>query len=279
MYIALIICIGLPFFILWLTYKSLILRKIGSIILAYILACLLSITGIVGDDAESHRVQMAVAQATVPLAIPLLLFSSDIKSWAKLAPSFIKSTICGFLACALSITVAFLILGKHNNQTFSAVGGMLTGLYTGGNANLASLKIALGVDDSTYLLVSAYSTVSSAIYLFFILTIGKNIARLTMPKFDTTQIINNNDIVLEKHDNELFMGLFKRDNLPDFLRGLILSILVIAIGAAIAYLAPKNMFQTIFILAITMISIAASFNKRVRKIKRTFELEIGRAHV
>lgn len=272
MYIALIICIGLPFFILWLTYKSLILRKIGSIILAYILACLLSITGIIGDDAESHRVQMAVAQATVPLAIPLLLFSSDIKSWAKLAPSFIKSTICGFLACALSITVAFLILDKHNNQTFSAVGGMLTGLYTGGNANLASLKIALGVDDSTYLLVSAYSTVSSAIYLFFILTVGKNIARLTMPKFDTTQIINNNDIVLEKHDNELFMGLFKRDNLPDFLRGLILSILVIAIGAAIAYLAPKNMFQTIFILAITMISIAASFNKRVRKIKRTFEL-------
>ena len=162
--IVILICLLTPLGILWLTYKSAVLRKVGSIIIAYVIGCTLGLTGLIPDTEEMHGVQTAVASASIPFAIPLLLFSADLKAWARLAPSFIKSTIFGLLGCALAIVVGFWLYGQSDPTLFAHIGGMLTGLYTGGNANLASLKIALGVDDATYILTSAYSTVMSAVF-------------------------------------------------------------------------------------------------------------------
>lgn len=266
-------CILLPFLVLWLTYKIPALNKIGGIIVAYIFGCALGLTGIIPDDEATHNLQTAVASAAIPFAIPLLLFSADVKSWTRLAPPFIKSTVAGLLGCALAVFIGFLIYGRGDNaQTYSSVGGMLTGLYTGGNANLASLKIALDVDNATYILVSAYSTVASAIYLFFVIIVGKKTLLKILPDFKDDREKTEMDINIENHDNELFYGLFRRDNLKDLFRSLLLTAIIIAIGAGIAALCPKDAFQSVFILSISLLSIIASTNKKVRAIKRTFEL-------
>ena len=220
-----------------------------TIIIAYVIGCGLGLTGLIPDDDATHALQTSVASAAIPFAIPLLLLSSDLKSWARLAPSFIKSTIFGILGCALSISIGFLLYGKENPETFANIGGMLTGLYTGGNANLASLKIALGVDDTTYILVSAYSTVMSAVYLFFVIKTVK----------------------LENHERELFLGLFRKDNLKDLGMAMLVATVIIALGAGIAFLFPKEAFQSIFILSISLLSVLASLHPRIRGIKRTFE--------
>ncbi|MCR5455364.1 MAG: DUF819 family protein [Bacteroidales bacterium] len=267
------ICILLPFLILWLTYKYPALNKIGCIIVAYIFGCALGLTGIIPDDEATHSMQTAVASAAIPFAIPLLLFSADIKSWTRLAPPFIKSTIAGLLGCALAVLIGFLIYGRGDNAaTYSSVGGMLTGLYTGGNANLASLKIALDVDNATYILVSAYSTVASAIYLFFVVIAGKKTLLTILPDFKDDRDKENMDLKIENHDNELFYGIFRRDNLKDLFRALLLTVIIIALGAGIAALFPKGAFQSVFILSISLLSILASTHKKVRAIKRTFEL-------
>jgi len=202
-----------------------------------------------------------------------LLFSADIKSWTRLAKPFIISTLAALLACALSVAIGFKIYGNGDNaETYSSVGGMLTGLYTGGNANLASLKIALGVDDATYILVSAYSTVASAIYLFFVIILGKKVFRLILPDFKDDREKVDLEINIENHDSELFYGLFRRDNLKDLGKALLLTVIIILLGAGIAFVFPKEAFQSVFILSISLLAIIASTNKRVRAIKRTFEL-------
>lgn len=268
---VILICLFAPLGILWLTYKSSALRKVGSIIIAYIVGCTLGLTGLIPDTEEMHSLQTAIASAAIPFAIPLLLFSADLKAWARLAPAFIKSTIFGLLGCAIAITIGFFIYGKSDPTLFAHVGGMLTGLYTGGNANLASLKIALGVDDATYILTSAYSTVLSAIYLFFVIIFGKRILRLFMPDFKEDKTIEDKTIKIENHEAELFMGLFLKDNLKHLGKGLLLAIVIIALGAGIAILFPKEAFQSVFILSISLLSILASLNQRVRGLKRTFE--------
>jgi uncharacterized membrane protein len=265
------LCIFSPLLILWLTYKSAWLNKVGSIIIAYILGCALGLTGIIPDTEEMHALQTNIASAAIPFAIPLLLFSADLRSWARLAPSFIKSTLFGLLGCAIAIIIGFLLYGQGNPTLFAHVGGMLTGLYTGGNANLASLKIALGVDDATYILVSAYSTVMSALYLFFVIIFGKRLLRLFMPDFKEDKSVEDTSIQIENHERELFLGLFRRDNLKHLGQGLVLTIGIIALGAGIASLFPKDAFQSIFILSISLLAILTSLNKRVRRIKRTFE--------
>ena len=267
-------CVLSPLFILWLTYKSSLLNKVGSIIVAYIIACTLGLLGIFPDTDEVHGVQTTIASATVPFAIPLMLFSADIKSWAKLAPAFIKSLVFGILGCAIAIAVGFVLYGQSDRVMFANIGGMLTGLYTGGNANLASLQVALGVDESVFVLVSAYSMVLSAVYLFFVIIFGKKVLGLFMPDFKDDKDAEDAELgklSVENHENELFFGLFRRDNLRDLGLSLLLSVGIIAVGAGVAMLFPKDMFQSVFILGISLLSVLASMNKKIRSLKRTFE--------
>ena len=265
------LCVFAPLGILWLTYKSSLLNKIGSIIIAYIIGCALGLIGLIPDTEETHSLQTSIASVAIPFAIPLLLFSADIHSWTRLAPNFIKSTILGILGCVAAITMGFLICKQDSVTALANIGGMLTGLYTGGNANLASLKMALGVDDATYILVSAYSTVMSAIYLFLVIIVGKKALLLFMPDFKEDKNMEKTPLQIENHEHELFLGLFRKDNLKHLGIGLLLTIAIIFIGAGIASLCPKGMFQSIFILCISTLSILASLNKQVRRLKRTFE--------
>ena len=269
--LVILICVFSPLLILWFTYKSAMLRKVGSIIIAYIIGCTLGLTGLIPDTEEMHDMQTTIASAAIPFAIPLLLLSADLKAWARLAPAFIKSTIFGLLGCAIAITIGFLLYGQSAPTLFANIGGMLTGLYTGGNANLASLKIALGVDETTYILVSAYSTVMSAIYLFFVIIVGKKLLRLFMPDFKDDKTIEDTTIQIENHDTELFLGLFRKDNLKHLGLSLLLTIAIIALGAGVASLVPKEAFQSVFILSISLFSILASLHPKVRSLKRTFE--------
>ena len=269
--IVILICVFAPLGILWLTYKSAWLRKLGSIIIAYIIGCTLGLTGLIPYTEDMHAVQTTVASVAIPIAIPLLLFSADLKSWARLAPAFIKSTIFGLLGCAIAIIIGFHLYGKSNHELFAHVGGMLTGLYTGGNANLASLKMALGVDDTTYILTSAYSTIMSAVYLFFVIIFGKRLLSLFMPDFKDDKTVEDDIVKVENHEEELFLGLFRKDNLKDLGTSLLLTVCIIALGAGVAGLFPKDAFQSVFILGISLLSIFASLNKRVRRLKRTFE--------
>lgn len=270
-FIIIAICLFTPLLILWLTWRFPLLNKVGTIIIAYIIGCLLGITGLIPDTPEVHKVQTDIATYTIPFAIPLLLFSTDLKSWIKLAPAFIKSTLLAILGCCMAITIGFLICAGDDKETFASIGGMLTGLYTGGNANLASIKVALGVDDTTYIITSAYSTLLSAVYLFFVIIFGKRVLRLVLLDFPKDKMNTTRSIDIKNHDNELFYGLFRRDNLRNLAQALVLTILIIAIGAGIALLCPKRMFQTIFILGISTLSIIASSFKRVRTMERTFE--------
>lgn len=269
---VIVLCITLPLLILWLTYRFPLLNKVGSIIVAYIFGCALGLTGLIPDNEPTHALQTTVASAAIPLAIPLLLLSSDIRSWTRLAPSFIKSTLCGMAGCVIAIIVGFMVCGRNDGTLFANVGGMLTGLYTGGNANLASLKMALGVDDTIYILVSAYSTMMSAVYLLFVILVGKRVLLFLLPDFKDDKTQDNADVTLEDHSEEPFLGIFRRDNLPHLLKGLLVTVIIIVVGAAVALCFPKSAFQPVFILSISLLSILASLHPRIRAIRRTFEL-------
>lgn len=265
------VCLFTPLLILWLTWRFPVLNKVGTIIIAYVIGCLLGLTGLIPDTPEVHKVQTDIATYTIPFAIPLLLFSSDIKSWTRLAPSFIKSTLFGILGCCIAIVIGFLICAGDDREAFASIGGMLTGLYTGGNANLASIKMALGVDDTTYIITSAYSTLLSAVYLFFVIIFGKRVLRLLLPDFPKDKVAPSGGVEMKNHDHELFYGLFRRSNLRTLAQALLLTVIIIALGAGIALLCPKRMFQTVFILAISTLAIIASTFKRVRTMEHTFE--------
>ena len=165
-------CLLTPLLVMWLTWRSRLLRKVGEIILAYVVGCIVGLSGILPE--ESQFVLTVVASASIPLAIPLMLLSSDIRAWAHLAPQFAKSTVSGIVGCIAAVTIGFFLFG-HGDPDNAKVGGMLTGLYTGGTANQASLKVALDIPDKTYLLSHTYSILVSAVYLIIVIVFGKRL--------------------------------------------------------------------------------------------------------
>jgi hypothetical protein len=89
--------------------------------------------------------------------------------------------------------------------------------------------MALGVDDATYILVSAYSTVMSAIYLFLVIIVGKKALLHFMPDFKEDKNMEKTPLQIENHEHELFLGLFRKDNLKHLGIGLLLTIAIIFI--------------------------------------------------
>jgi uncharacterized membrane protein len=116
--------------------------------------------------------------------------------------------------------------------------------------------------------------VLSAVYLFFVIIFGKKVLGLFMPDFKDDKDAEDAELgklSVENHENELFLGLFRRDNLRDLGLSLLLSAGIIIVGAGVAFLFPKDMFQSVFILGISLLSVLASMNKKIRSLKRTFE--------
>ena len=241
-------------------------------VVAYTIGCLLGLLGIVPATEEVHEAQNLVATLTIPLAIPLMLFSSDVRSWTRLAPAFIKSLLMGIVACACAAFVAYAFCSGEHNVLYARICGMLTGLYTGGTANLASLKVALDVSDEVYLLVNTYDMVASAIYIIFVIFFGQKVLQHILPPFlGNKKQTNTLSASAEQHDDELFMGLFRADNFKHLLGALLMALLVDAIGAGVAMFCPSDMFQAVFILVISAVAILASLSHRVKSVKRTFE--------
>lgn len=272
-------CVLSPLVIMWLTYRFKILRQIGNIILAYAVGCLLGLFGLIPNTPEVHELQSSIAAYAVPFAIPLMLYSSNVKAWAHLAPNFAKSLVAGLVACVAAVVIGFFIFKGNDADRFAKIGGMLTGLYTGGTTNIASIKVALGVDNATYLMVHTYSIVVSALYLLLIVVFGKRIFGLILRSFnaiDAEEVAKNEDADqdVSTHDDELFNGIFRRDILPGVGRAMLLTIGIIAVGFATKFLpfVSDDAFQAVFILTISLLAIVASFMRRVRRIKRTFEV-------
>ncbi len=276
--LIILFCLLTPLLVMWLTWRYPFLRKVGEIILAYVVGCCVGLSGVLPE--ESQGLLTMVASASIPFAIPLMLLSSDIRAWAHLAPQFAKSMVSGIAGCIAAVAIGFFLFG-HGDPDNAKVGGMLTGLYTGGTANQASLKVALDIPDHTYLLSHTYSIIVSAIYLIIVIVFGQRLLSYVLPSFRNTQSESAGcEMTVEDHSRELFFGLFSRSNLPHLLRALAITIGIVVLGAAVAFGVAKvvdligvkaDVFMAVFILTISLIAIVAALNHNVRKIKRTYE--------
>ncbi len=156
-----------PLLILYSCQKLSILRRLGAIMIAYGIGLIAGVSGLLPEN--SAEVQDIIVTITIPLSLPLMLFSSDIKAWSKLAGSTIVSMIIALVAVVTSVIVGFLIFYTDDIADLWKVGGLLIGVYTGGTPNLAALKIMLNVDNDTYIITHAYDMIIGAGYFFFLI--------------------------------------------------------------------------------------------------------------
>jgi len=255
-----------PVVILWLCQKYTLVNKIGSVILAYLIGILLGNSGLLNEGAA--RVQEDLSGVMVAIALPLLLFSLDVRSWLHSAGKAILSMLG---ATVLVVFVAgvgsWIVQGKIDNAW--QFGGMAIGLYTGGTPNLAAIKTALNVDSTQYIMMHTYDAVNGIIYLIFVMSIGQRVFNKFLPKFKS---LHTNLLELESDDNiHSYEGIFKPKIVKGLLGGFGISILILAVSVGLSELIPAEYSTAAIMLFITTLGIASSFIESIRKIPKTFQ--------
>lgn len=260
----------IPAGVLWLCRRFSLLGKIGPVLILYFIGIIIGNIGLM--PGQLPAVQELMSNAMVPLAIPLMLFSSTFKLSG--ARSQLLALITGMISVATAVVIGFLIFGD-NIPEGNKVGGMLVGVYTGGTINLAALKTMLGVSDETYIMINSYDILISFLYLTFLLTLGIKLFRKFLPNERKSYSEEDEAAIraeIGKENQNPYKGLFTRPGMAQAGKLLGLTALIVGVSAGIALLLPSGMFMTVFILLLTTLGIACSFIKPVREMKYSYDM-------
>lgn len=232
---------------------------------------LLAAGQISGNDVlafKIYKLRDLLMSITILLAIPLVLFSANVKQWSRLAGKTLVSLVTGFVAVIVVIVAGYFIFEGKGMKDLWKVAGMLVGVYTGGTPNLASLKMMLDVDADIYILTHTYDLIIGVFYLAFLMTIGQKMFHRFLPKYP----VPLEDVKVRDLDGkDPFWGIFQAHIFVPLLKAYGLAIVIFAIGGALSMLVPASMVMVVVILTITTLGIFASTIPSINRIDKTFE--------
>lgn len=259
-----------PAVIIFLEGKFSILKKIGAVLICYGIGLVVGNMDVLPEGADKY--QNLITEITIPLSLPLILFSMDVKKWFKSAGSAIGSLLIGIFSVLVMIFIGYWIF-KGSIDEIWKVSGMLVGIYTGGTPNMAAIKTALGVSQELYILTHTYELSLGAIYLVFVLSIGQRVFLWILPAYKSP---NSGTIEVDQlnfeDEFESYDGILKKGTLLPLLAALGLSVGILGVSYAISFLFPEDFKTAAIILFITSFGIAGSFIPKIKKIKKTFQL-------
>ncbi len=253
------IIVFIPYLWMRLTKRWGVEQWLSPVVLAYATGIILANVPIL---PLSKAVSEGFVSGTVLLAIPLLLFATDLKGWVRYA----RSSVLSFVLCVISgMLVSALVGWWFRDQLTDAwrLSGMLVGIYTGGTANVNAIGLAVGADSELLVLISAADIFCGGIYLVFLTSVAKRLFSRFLPPFQADTYSSVEQTQVEK---EAFRWSF-------ILKPVGLTILIIAASLGLCQLLTGELKALgLIILALTTLSIVASLYKSVRDLPYTFEM-------
>jgi uncharacterized membrane protein len=258
----------MPMLILHLCHRYRYVNKLGAIMIAYLLGLILGNVGILPERAG--EVQDLLTTLTIPLALPLLLFSMDIKKWLSMAGKTMLSMLFALVGVLSTVVIGYLLFSGHGVEDLWKVSGMLIGVYTGGTPNLASIKLALNVDETIYVVTHTYDLLIGVFYLLFMLSFGQRFFLRFLPAYRhaNPQTAAQGDF----DGKDPYWGIFQKRIYLPLLKAFGLSVLIFGIAGGVSLLLPESSQMAVVILLITTLGIIASMIPAVNRIEKSFEL-------
>jgi uncharacterized membrane protein len=251
--------------VLHLCRKFRFVNKLGSVFIAYLIGLLLGNTGLLPEGSE--KIQEILTTITIPLAIPMLLFSANIRQLIKLARVAIVSLMIGLLSVVIVVVIGFFIFNGKGVPEIWKVSGLLVGVYTGGTPNLAALKLMLNVDANTYILIHTYDMGVSIVYLAFLMTIGQRFFHLFLKRFPGGKQTDSNEF----EGANPYQGILRKEQFFPILKAFGLAVVIFGVGGGLSMLFDKSYQMVVVILTITSLGIVASLIPSVNRIEKSFD--------
>lgn len=256
-----IVC--LPALMKLLAKTNKICCTLGAVFLSYASGLLLSfVFKWLGADMSMAE---TISSVLVLIAMPLILFSSDLKSVRLLAKPMLGSFVMDITAVIIAAAAGFLLFkGLFPDSAQAAkISAMLIGTYTGGTPNMISIGKALNAGDDI-LLTQTADMMAGGIYFFLLLSFLPRLLGRILPAY--------------KPVGTLYDGSAKdfenRGRIRDYAVLVGLAIVCVLIAVAISLVLPSKQgksgldkmgeYTAVIMLVVTTLGIALSFVKRVR---------------
>jgi uncharacterized membrane protein len=299
-----------PILIIYLTHINKTINKIGAIALAYAIGLLVGNSGILPKGSEAYRallpdpngnlfltsesmdklvqagtlaqndllvnqiasLQNMIYSILILVAIPLLLFSMDIKKWLKLAPEALKSLILGVVSLIIVIFAGYFLFVRHEPEGYK-VAGMLVGVYTGGTPNLVAIATALKVSPNVFILTNTYDMVLGAFCLLFLMTIAQRTFNLVLPHFrDVKKHKAICKVIKETEGVDNYLGMLNWTSVKKLFVAFLISIGIVGISYGLGSVVSKNAQMAVIILTLTTLGLIGSSVKKISSIEHSFQL-------
>ena len=239
-------------------------QKIGVILLCYLSGLLVGNAGLI--PPQMVEVQSLVSELAVALALPMLLFTLDIRQWSKTAGKAMLSMLFAIVSVVTLATTLFYLLRSEGAESSSQLAAMSVGMYTGGTPNIAAIKTALDIPHASYIVFQTLDALSGGIYILLMLTVGIPLFRRLLGKSAslTEQAGSGNEIL-----GEDYLPLTQAQNFPQLASIVLLALFILGVSVGLAELV-KAVFAVetaaaFVIIFLTTFGMALSLIERVRQ--------------
>lgn len=259
-----------PALILRLCAKHSFLDSIGGIVICYVVGLIVGNAGVFPDNIAD--VQDTMNMLVIPLALPLIFFSMDLRAWSKQAFTAAKAFTAALVSVFIASAIVFFFFAPHLGAEGWKMAGMLIGCYTGGTPNLAAIGTGLEISSSSYIAVHASDVLVGGVLFLLILSIIPRILKKVLPRYLQLSVsANENNARQLDHFEPYFRGFRRKDLLP-LLASFGLSLIIFAVGGGASLLVPEGISSVVAILIITTLGVLASMIPKIRNIRMTFQL-------
>jgi len=256
-----------PALVIYLCQRFPVLNRLGAVVICYAVGILIGNISILPENI--FGVQDTLMTLVIPLAIPLIFFSIDIKKWSRLAGKSLLSFAFVVLAVLITVCASYFIFRSLVGEEAWKVSGMLIGVYTGGTPNLAAIGTALNIDPTVYVATHVSDVVIGAIWLLIVITVLQRILLKFLPPFQRLGDEGQNQ---EQASFDSYSGIFRRRIILPLLGAFGIAVGIFAIAAALTLVVPHEFAMVVAILTVSTLGIAFSFIPSIRRIPMTFQL-------
>ena len=253
-----LVIIFLPWVLTKLTYRMGTEKWLSPVVLCWIVGIVLC--NFMPWEL-SNPLSKTFSEATIIFAIPLLLYSTDLIGWFKLA----KTTILSFFLVIVCVVIsAFTVSFLFRNQLEDTylLTGMLTGVFIGGTPNMNAVGMAMGASEAVFIKLNATEILCGGIYLIFLTSVAHQFYGFFLKDFDGN-----------KGGGEGDDFMLKKIVWKDILIAVGLTVLLAAASLGLTKLLTGGLTAVgVIILLLSAFSVGASFSPKIRNLNGAFEL-------
>ncbi|MFA7195445.1 MAG: DUF819 family protein [Candidatus Neomarinimicrobiota bacterium] len=259
-----------PALILRVCAKNKFMDSVGAIVFCYLIGLIIGNIGILPDNIAA--VQDTMNTLVIPIALPLIFFSMNLRKWSRQAGVAAKAFTGALVSVLLASFAVYAIFENFMGDEAWKMAGMLVGCYTGGTPNLAAIGKGLEISSSNYIAVHASDVlVTGALFLLILSVIPRMLKKILPPFKGLTEEEHNANMRNLDDFEPYFKGFRKADFLP-LLGAFGLAVLFFGIGGGVSLLVPEDFSSVVAILLITTLGVLASFIPKIHNIRMTFQL-------